>query len=234
MLEPKSRSLSTTEFFTIMVVITILAALLLPKMQTFSSNSRKQHFKNQLKFIALALHEYQDDFGCLPPAIVKDEQGEPMHSWRAVLIPYLQTKPLFEDCALDYRFDEPWNSPHNQQIAERFPTLFRGDWTIPETETAPREQRNSKLVAVVDDCTYWSENQTRRLGQDRILLLEVPELPGLWNEPADISLDELTALSLENHFEPRGAFALFDDGHVKWFPSAVFNPGYLENLVQAP
>ncbi|MBC8289362.1 MAG: DUF1559 domain-containing protein [Planctomycetes bacterium] len=41
-----------------------------------------------VKFAALALHNYHSDYGSLPPAVIRDEFGKPMHSWRALLLPY--------------------------------------------------------------------------------------------------------------------------------------------------
>lgn len=223
----KDTSLSIIEILVILTIFAILAALLVPEVQQATSNSRRQHFKDQMKCIALALHEYQNQHGCLPPTVVKNEQGKPMHSWRAILLPYLKSTPPFEECQLDYRFEEPWNSPHNQQVAERNETLFRGDWIISRTN----QKRNSKLVAVTDDITYWNLNQTRQMGQDRILLVEVPNLPGLWNEPTDITLDELTSLTLTDHFNPHGAYVLYDDSRVRWLASHEFNPGFIRHLL---
>lgn len=226
----KKFSLSTVEILTILVIIAILAALLVPVVQQATSNSRREYFRNQMKVIGLALHEYQQDYGCLPPAVVKDEQGNPIHSWRAVLLPYLKSKLPFKNCQLDYRFDEPWNSPHNQQLAEKYPALFRGDWKISQTD----KKRNSKLVAVTDDSTYWPLNQTRQIEQDRILLVEVPELPGLWNEPTEITLDELIRLTQTNRFAPDGAYALYDNGKVHWLSRHEFNPDFMKHLLRAP
>src|SRR4051812_9073955 len=71
--------------------------------------SKRTQCKNNLKEIALALHNYHEAYGCFPPAYIADKDGRPMHSWRVLILPYLDEKPLY----LKYRFDEPWNGPHN-------------------------------------------------------------------------------------------------------------------------
>src|SRR5579871_4970991 len=45
--------------------------------------------QRNLKLIGLALHHYDSDFGCLPPA--GDVAAEPasQHSWRVLIVPYL-------------------------------------------------------------------------------------------------------------------------------------------------
>lgn len=63
--------------------------------------------------ILVALHNYHDTYGSFPPAYLADETGKPMHSWRTLLLPYLDGAQLYNE----YRFDEPWDSTHNLSIA---------------------------------------------------------------------------------------------------------------------
>jgi prepilin-type processing-associated H-X9-DG protein len=231
----KKISLSTVEILTILVIITILTALLLPPVQQAVNSGRREHFRDQLKFVALALYQYQEDRGCLPPAVVIDEQGNPIHSWRALLLPSLEQQSLFKDRHFDYRFDEPWNSPHNQQLAEQNPDLFRL-----ETHLKDDTIRNSRLVAIIDDSTYWNESQECRLlskGDDlkaQILLIEIPGFKGLWNEPSDITLDELLKLTETDSFGIYGAHALYADGHVHCLSPEELNASNLLKQVRRP
>ena len=50
--------------------------------------------RNNMKQIALALHHYHDAFGAFPPAYVPDEDGRPMHSWRVLILPFLEQQAL--------------------------------------------------------------------------------------------------------------------------------------------
>src|SRR4051812_11083639 len=61
----------------------------------------------QMRQIALAMRSYQADYGCLPPAYIADAQGKPMHSWRVLLLPYLDQAGLYDA----YNFGEPWDGP---------------------------------------------------------------------------------------------------------------------------
>jgi hypothetical protein len=45
---------------------------------------------NHLKQIGLALHNYYSVYGVFPPAYVADESGKPMHSWRVLILPFLE------------------------------------------------------------------------------------------------------------------------------------------------
>lgn len=70
---------------------------------------------NRLWQLALAVQSYQDANGNLPPAVVYDENGQPMHSWRALILPFMDETQAYKD----YNFDEPWDSPGNLAVAER-------------------------------------------------------------------------------------------------------------------
>ena len=50
---------------------------------------------DNLKQIALALNNYEQEYNALPPAYTVDADGRPLHSWRTLILPYLE-----EECAL--------------------------------------------------------------------------------------------------------------------------------------
>lgn len=88
----------------IFVSLALLLALLLPNVgRNARGGGRRVQCLNNLHTVAIALHNYQSEYGSLPPACVRDSEGRPMHSWRALLLPYLD-RP---DIAEVYRFDEP-------------------------------------------------------------------------------------------------------------------------------
>jgi hypothetical protein len=82
---------------------------------------RRTKCKSHLKQIGLALHNYHDEYRCFPPAYVADENGRPLHSWRVLILPYLDQRSLYNE----YRFDEPWDSPHNSALSSRMPEVYR-------------------------------------------------------------------------------------------------------------
>src|SRR3990170_4393040 len=58
-----------------------LYALWMPAVQMVRSGPQPS-CRNQFKVIALALHNYHDEYGSFPPAYVADADGKPLHSWR--------------------------------------------------------------------------------------------------------------------------------------------------------
>ena len=77
--------------------------------------------KNNLKYIGLAMHNFHDVHKTFPPAVVYGPDGKPWHSWRVLLLPFLDQAPLYNR----YRFDEPWNGPNNKKLLSEMPELFR-------------------------------------------------------------------------------------------------------------
>lgn len=98
-----------------------LVGLLLPSTGGHGVASRRMAATNNLKQIGLAFHNYQDTYGRLPPAYVTDGQGEPLYSWRVLLLPFLEETQLYEE----FHLDESWESEHNRQLLERMPTVYR-------------------------------------------------------------------------------------------------------------
>lgn len=167
--------------------------VLAPIVETPRTPSMRSSCQNNLRNIALALAAYEDQYGSLPPAVTYDASGRPMHSWRVLILPYLEEQALYQQ----YRFDEPWDSPHNLQIAQAMPRIFqcplsrqRGNLTTP-------------YLAVTGDDTLWPNGvgfERKAIGAtgivtvDKVLLVEVPYSQTLWTEPRDLPVEELPLL----------------------------------------
>ncbi len=78
--------------FIALVILLLAVALLLPAVSTAREAGRRAWCANNLRQLALALHSYFDDHGHLPPPYIADSQGKPMHSWRVLILPYLEAQ----------------------------------------------------------------------------------------------------------------------------------------------
>lgn len=77
--------------------------------------------RNNLRKISLAIIQYEVAHGTLPPAYIVDENCKPMHSWRVLILPYLDQQALYDQ----YDFNLPWDSPHNSRLATEMPEVFK-------------------------------------------------------------------------------------------------------------
>jgi hypothetical protein len=75
---------------------------------------------NNLKQIALAIHNYADSNKGRFPADVVDKDGKPLLSWRIELLPYVEQEALYKQ----FNRDEPWDSEHNKKLLDKMPAVF--------------------------------------------------------------------------------------------------------------
>jgi prepilin-type processing-associated H-X9-DG protein len=88
--------------------------------------ARRMQGMNNLKQIALGMHIYADAMSqggkpAFPPAFRAGKDGKPLLSWRVLILPYIDQKPLYDE----FHLDEPWDSPHNKALIARMPAVFR-------------------------------------------------------------------------------------------------------------
>jgi hypothetical protein len=76
--------------------------------------------RDNLKQLALAMHNYHDVNRTLPLAATTDKKGKALLSWRIALLPYLGEPNLYNQ----FHLDEPWDSPHNKKLLSKMPAVF--------------------------------------------------------------------------------------------------------------
>lgn len=144
--------------------------------------ARRSARAGRIFYVAFALQNYHDVHGSFPPAYIADASGRPMHSWRVLLLPYMERMDLYQR----YDFNEPWNGPNNRQLASAIGGIYGED-----------SGENTRFVAVVGPETAWPGSQARTLGEfpdgteNTILLVEVLDSGIHWMEPRDLTLAEL-------------------------------------------
>ena len=138
-------------WFAGVAILALLVALLLPARRTSREAARRMLCSNHLKQIGLALQNYHDDYGSFPPAYIADATGKPIHSWRVLILPYLEHKPLFDK----YSFDEPWDGPNNSKLHGEVVHVFccgSRPGRQPRTETS--------YISVIGAQTAWPGETT--------------------------------------------------------------------------
>jgi hypothetical protein len=186
-----------------LIVVTTLGAVLFlgywlsPSVNRDLSGLPVFRCHHNLTIIGSALFRYHDVYRSFPPPFVPDENGTPVHSWRVLILPFLAEagparRAEFMNLFETYRFDEPWNGPHNRRLAERAPDVYR-------CPSAGKDQRNCTCyLAVVGAETAWprvGSASTRDIRDDPFTTLLCVEVDGpriRWTQPDDLNFDRMT------------------------------------------
>jgi type II secretory pathway pseudopilin PulG len=111
---PSGLRVRLVELLVVVGVIAVLIALLLPAVRSSGEAARRSQCSNNLKQIGIALHNYADTYGSLPPAYTVDAAGNRLHSWRTLILPFAEQQPLYDKIDLS----KPWDDPANQAARE--------------------------------------------------------------------------------------------------------------------
>jgi len=206
----------------------ILVALLLPAVQAAREAARRSQCTNNLKQIGLAMHNYHDSFGTFPPAVIADENGRPMQSWRVAILPFIEQAGLHEM----YDSDVPWDDPNNEFLMNVPVMAYRCPSDPPSYEASPQCQTN--YVMVVGEGTLGGEPneavQIRNITDgtsNTILAIEVGGSGIPWTEPRDLTVEEavtfITNPSASRFMQvhPGGINVLMADGSVRFIGETI-------------
>lgn len=94
-----SRAYTLVELLVVIAIIGVLLALLLPAVQASRQAAQRMSCSNNLKQIALALHNYHDTNGSLPPLYIGPIQAQGALSWSMHILPYMEQQPVAEEVA---------------------------------------------------------------------------------------------------------------------------------------
>jgi len=102
------------EILVVVAIIAVLIALLLPAVQQARESARRTSCKNNIKQIALALHNYQSSHSVFPPGVLgtsgSTSNGHLLTTWQTFILPYVEQSSLFDQYDFDVRFDHADNA----------------------------------------------------------------------------------------------------------------------------
>jgi hypothetical protein len=205
-----------------MGVISVMLAVLVPMWRMARERALRMQSANNLKMIAIGLHNYHDTWNSFPPACYSDASGKPVHSWRVLIAPFIEQGPIYNR----YNFAEPWDGPNNSKVAGSPPPVFR----------SPAERRGTTLstsyVAIVGPGTMWPGTLPFRIANitdgtsNTLMVVEISHSDIHWMEPRDLPVEELEEWLDPDH-KPRlggrieGGLVALADGSVHFLPRDV-------------
>jgi hypothetical protein len=201
----------------------VVAALLLPAVQQARSAATRAQGTNNLRQLAIAMHNYHDVNGALPAPFSQNRDGKPLLSWRVHILPYLEQDALYRK----FKLDEPWDSKHNKELIKEMPDLFK----VPGGKKT--DDYTTSYVVPVGESTAFPKGkagETKGIGfgaisdgtSNTIMIVEAaPEKAVVWTKPDDWKYEpKKPKQGLVGH-RPRGFLAALCDGSVRMISEKI-------------
>lgn len=135
----------------------------------------------------MAVQNYNDQHGHLPPAVVYSEDGQPLYSWRVLILPYIEQSDLYSQ----FNLDEPWDSPNNIRLLDKMPKSY----AVPTRKSNRVPPYHTICHVLVGPGTAFESQQQLRLEGDfpdglsnTLLIVEAGE-PVPWTKPDALIFD---------------------------------------------
>ncbi len=147
---------------------------------------RRSECSDNFHQIALAMLLYEREHGTLPPAWTEDDEGNRLHSWRVLLLPYLGQEELYQKI----RLEEPWDSEPNRRFHEAAIPFY-------QCPSAKLKAGETNYAVVVGPETAFTGAEGRKLKSigpfytNAILIVE-SRTSGNWMSP-ETAIDAKTA-----------------------------------------
>jgi prepilin-type processing-associated H-X9-DG protein len=217
--KPSSRrGVRLIELVVVLGIIGILIALLLPADRSAGPAAYRAQCTNNLKQIGIALKNYEQVHKALPPPYTVDAGGRPLHSWRTLILPYLEQEALYRTIDLA----KPWNDPANAGALGASVPVFR----CPVAE-GPANTTTYLAISSPNGCFF--PGQSRRLSEitdaheATLMVIEAGEENAVpWMAPLDA--DESLVMSLRPNTDLHhagGTNACFVDGGVRFLKAGT-------------
>jgi HEAT repeat protein len=196
--------------------------------------AERRRAEKNLGEIAVALMKYEEVNQRFPPAVVYSPQGQPLYSWRVLLLPFLDEGELHKQ----FKLDEAWDSPHNKPLVAKMPAVFapvRGNKEPGTTryqvfvgaETAFEGLPPGLPPGVkVPPGVQFPAPRGRGIAQisdgtsNTFLVIEAAEAVP-WSKPADLPYSAEKPLPRLGGTFPDGFHAAFADGQVFFIPRTL-------------
>ena len=196
----------------------LFVGFVLPARAAPSEAAGRAQCVNDIKQIALAMHNFHSANNTFPPPAITDKDGKPLLSWRVTILPFLDQQALYNK----FKLDEPWDSPHNKALIKEMPPLYlcpsrkqpeagTTTYRVFVGEEAMFQQGQGTLIQAITDGT-----------SNTIMVVEATDAVP-WTRPDDLKFDPKAKPSLRGAGSPHpGGFnAGFADGSVRFMKNTI-------------
>ena len=193
----------------------VLVGLLLPAVQASREAARRMSSSNNLKQIALAIHNYHATYKKMPQNITS-EDGTPLLSWRVAILPFIEQNKLYQE----FKLDEAWDSRHNIKLLNRMPAIFTHPGMVtPPGTTVYQRPVGKGLMSPVGKLGF--RDVTDGLSNTIMGIESLGEDAVKWTQPDDIRLDKEDPLKMLQDGTRQGFHVVLADGAVVFIANQI-------------
>jgi hypothetical protein len=189
--------------------VAVVVATMVESVQKVRQSASRAQSVNNLKQLALAMHNYMSTYNRFPPQAIYSKDGKPLLSWRVLVLPYLEQDALYKA----FKLDEPWDGLHNKSLLAQMPQVFanpdlnsKEPLTVYQAFTGPGAFFEGKKGLSFAEFTDGTSNT---------LMLVEAATPVPWTKPEDLPYDPNKPLPKLGGHRPDGFAAAYCDGSVR-------------------
>ncbi|QDT91960.1 DUF1559 family PulG-like putative transporter [Gimesia algae] len=216
----------------LLVLFLILAiGFSLPAFQQGRSYQRSVTINN-MKQIGLALHNYSFNskepmtLQVFPPGAMTNPQEKPLHSWQALILPYLDQQFYYNQIDLS----KPWNARDNQKpFQQEVPVYLNPKNEARRSSDGYALSHYAGNELVLKPNVGMPFNEIRDGMSNTILAVEIGEQFKPWGDPTSLTVPEKVIGPNRNSPSTGGTIVLLADGAVRFIPEDI-DPEILKAL----
>ena len=198
--------------------VTQLTAALAQPVNVAREAARRAQSSNNLKQLALTIHNYHDTYRKFPLAATRSKDGKPLLSWRVQILPFLGEDELYKQ----FHLDETWDSEHNRKLIEKMPK------TLASPLANLMEPGKTVYLAPAAEGTAFGGKEALQFSKivdgtsNTIMIVEAtPEKAVVWTKPDDLNVDLEKPLAGLVATGAKGFLVAFCDGSVRFVSAKV-------------
>ncbi len=209
---PKFATSTVVKLFVYVAILGFLIALLFPSIGS-GPGSRRDTCGSNIKQIGFALHCYHSAYNAFPPPFTADSKGNPLHSWRTLILPYLGEIGLYNSIDLS----KPWDDPVNAEAAKAVVPVY-------QCPSGPETANDTTYLGIVGPGCFFLPGQSRRMADildgtsHTLMVIEVDSKHAVpWMSPRDADEQLVLSIGAQSKLRhPHGVYAVFVDGGVRY------------------